>query len=174
VNDIPFSRPIKVDPLPRGGLEQAIEANAQERAALAALNGLPGIERLAARFDIVKWGRGVEVEGELTARVTQTCVVSLEPFEVDIDEPIAVKFLPPDAKPPQPAPAAHDIEDEDAPDPLIDGRIDLGAIASEFLTLALDPYPRKPGVAFEPPGDAPAPDSPFSRLRALADRDEPD
>jgi hypothetical protein len=174
VSDIEFSRPIKVDPLPRGGLEQAIEANAQERAALAALNSLPSIERLNASFNIVKWGRGIEVEGELTARLTQTCVVSLEPFEVEIEEPIAVRFLPPDAKPPQSAPAAHDIEDEDAPDPLIDGRIDLGAIASEFLTLALDPYPRKPGVAFEPPGDAPASESPFSRLRALADRDEPD
>jgi len=174
VSDPEFSRPIKVDPLPRGGLEQAIEANPQERAALAALNRLPNIERLNARFEIVKWGRGVDVQGELTARVTQTCVVSLEPFDVDIDEPIAVRFLPPDAKPPQPTLAAHDLEEEDAPDPLIDGRIDLGAIASEFLTLALDPYPRKPGVAFEPPGDAPAPDSPFSRLRAIADRDEPD
>jgi len=174
VSDPEFSRSIKVDPMPRGGLEQAIEANPQERAALAALNGLPNIERLAAHFRVVKWGRGVAVEGELTAHVTQTCVVSLEPFEIDIDEPIAVRFLPPDAKPREASPPAHDIEEEDAPDPLIDGRIDLGAIAAEFLTLALDPYPRKPGVAFEPPGEAPPPDSPFSRLRAIADRDEPD
>jgi uncharacterized metal-binding protein YceD (DUF177 family) len=174
VSDTEFNRSIKVDPLPRGGLEQTIEANPQERAALAALNGLPNIERLSARFLIVKWGKGVAVEGELAAHVTQTCVVSLEPFEIDIDEPIAVKFLPPDAKPPQAASAAHDIEDEDAPDPLIEGRIDLGAIASEFLTLALDPYPRKPGVLFEPSANAPAPESPFSGLRVIADRDEPD
>ncbi len=165
-----FSRPTRVQPLPRDGLALEIEANAQERAALAKLNGLPGIERLSASFRIAKWRRGVEVEGELSARVTQTCVVSLEPFEVDIDEPIEAKFLPVEAMP-----AATESEaDADAPDPLVDGRIDLGALASEFLTLALDPYPRKPGVAFEPSSPAKEPESPFSRLRALGDNEEPD
>ena len=160
-----FSRPLRVEPLPRDGLEMDIEANAAEREKLAALNGLPAIARLSASFRIKKWRRGVEVEGELSARLTQTCVVTLEPFEVDVEEPIDVRFLPG-------APA--DSLDEDAPDPLVDGKIDLGAVTSEFLTLALDPYPRKPGVAFEPPSDADGPDSPFARLRALAARDEPD
>ena len=35
---------------------------------------------------------------------------------------------------------------EDAPDPIVDGKIDLGALAAEFMILGLDPYPRKPGV----------------------------
>lgn len=59
----------------------------------------------------------------------------------------------------------------DPPDPITDGKIDLGTLASEFLTLGLDPYPRKPGVSFEPPGglgvDAAADESPFSILRKL-------
>ena len=164
-----FSRPLRVEPLPRDGLVQEIEANAAEREALAKLNNLPAIARLTARFTVTKWRRGVEVEGELSARVTQTCVVSLEPFDTDIEEPIEVRFLPQDPAAPPPA-----VLDENAPDPLVDGRIDLGAIASEFLTLALDPYPRKPGVAFEAPGDAPGPESPFAGLRALGDREEPD
>jgi hypothetical protein len=37
----------------------------------------------------------------------------------------------------------------DPPDPIVNGRIDLGALASEFLALGLDPYPRKPGVEFK-------------------------
>jgi uncharacterized metal-binding protein YceD (DUF177 family) len=170
MTELPFSRPLRVEPLPRDGLETEIEANAAERESLAALNGLPAIARLTARFVVKKWRRGVEVEGELSARVTQTCVVSLEPFEVDIDEPIDARFLPgaPGAAPPV------DPLEEDAPDPLIDGKIDLGALASEFLTLSLDPYPRKPGVAFEPPAEDEGPDSPFARLRSLAARDEPD
>ena len=43
------------------------------------------------------------------------------------------------------------LDGEDAPDPIVDGKIDLGALAAEFLALGLDPYPRKPGVAFAPP-----------------------
>ena len=164
-----FSRPLRVEPLPRDGLVQHIEASAEERAALARLNGLAEIAALKAHFRIVKWRRGVQVEGDLSARLTQTCVVSLEPFEVEIEEPIEVKFLPA-----QDGGVGPDSDDPDAPDELVDGKIDLGALASEFLTLALDPYPRKPGVAFEPPADAPDKASAFERLRALSERDEPD
>jgi len=170
MSEIEFSRPTRVQPLPRDGLKIEIEANAAERAALARLNRLPGIERLRASFQITKWRRGVQVEGELSARVTQTCVVSLEPFDADIDEPIDAKFLPAEAMSANP----ESIADEDAPDELIDGKIDLGALASEFLALALDPYPRKPGVAFEPPAQGNERESPFSRLRALGDNEEPD
>ena len=165
-----FSRPARVEPLPRDGLKIEIEANAAERSALARINDLPGIERLSASFRVTKWRRGVQVEGELSARVTQTCVVSLEPFDVDIDEPIDVKFLPAEAMPTDP----ESLADEDAPDELVDGKVDLGALASEFLTLALDPYPRKPGVAFEPPQELKERESPFSGLRALGDNEEPD
>jgi hypothetical protein len=56
----------------------------------------------------------------------------------------------------------------DPPDPIIGGRIDLGALAAEFLSLGLDPYPRKPGVDFEAPeGDAPGEESPFAALGKL-------
>ena len=41
-------------------------------------------------------------------------------------------------------------EEDDPPDPIVDGKIDLGALAAEFVALALDPYPRKPGARFEP------------------------
>jgi len=170
MSDIEFSRPVRVEPLPRGGLMEEIEANPEERAALARLNGLPSIERVSASFRILKWGKGVRVEGELSARVTRICVVSLEPFEVEIDEPIEAKFVPENARPP--SQEEYGLDDE--PDTLINGRIDLGALASEFLTLSLDPYPRKPGVEFAPPSEAPEPESPFNRLRALGNRDEPD
>jgi len=173
VNEIAFSRPLRVDPLPRAGLEKEIEATAAECERLAALNGLVAIPRLTARFRISKWRRGVHVEGELAARVTQTCVVSLEPFDADIEETIDVRFLPADAHKPHPESLALS-PDDDEPDELIDGKIDLGALAAEFLALSLDPYPRKPGVAFEPPGQGEEPDSPFDRLRVLSDREEPD
>ena len=52
------------------------------------------------------------------------------------------------------------LADEDDPDPVIDGKIDLGALAAEFFALGLDPYPRKPGVEFVAPAEEAA-----SRIR---------
>ena len=174
MSEIEFSRPVRVETLPRDGLVETIEANAQERAALAALNGLPDIARLSARFRIAKWKRGVRVEGEVSARVTQTCVVSLEPFEVDVEEPVEARYLPRDAKRPAPESAVDAVVDPDEPDEIVDGRIDLGALASEFLTLALDPYPRKPGAAFEAPAVPDDEATPFSALKPTSAREEPD
>ena len=55
----------------------------------------------------------------------------------------------------------------DAPEPIVDGLVDLGALVAEFLALGLDPYPRKPGVAFVEPTPLAEPGqtaSPFSVL----------
>jgi hypothetical protein len=41
------------------------------------------------------------------------------------------------------------LNEDDPPEPIVDGIIDLGAVTLEFLALALDPYPRKPGVSFD-------------------------
>ena len=158
--EVLFSRPVRVEALPKDGLTQTIEANPAERAALAALNGLPGIAKLTATFVLRRAGRGgVRVSGTVHAELTQTCVVSLEPFEATLDEPVDVRFAPPAEegaarRAASGAPAETVLLDaEDAPDPIVDGRIDLGALAAEFLALGLDPYPRKPGAQFAPPED---------------------
>ncbi len=148
-----FSRPVKVEPLPREGLTVTIEANAKERAALAKLDDLADLAKFTATFSIKKSGKGVRAVGALHAEATQICVVSLEPFDVTIDEPVDVRFEA--ARAPQAAAKGQaeigDLEAEDAPDPIIEGKIDVGALAAEFLALSLDPYPRKPGVEFEAP-----------------------
>ena len=55
----------------------------------------------------------------------------------------------------------------DGPEPLTGGVIDLGVIATEFLILAIDPYPRKPGAVFEAPDAPDDSDQPFAALAAL-------
>jgi hypothetical protein len=167
----PFSRRIRVDALPADGLSQTIEANADERAALAAANRLPAIASLTASFVVRRSGRaGARVTGDVHAEVTQLCVVSLEPFAATVDEAVDVRFAPAATAAAPRRGKGDDVEmveigGEDPPDPIIDGSIDLGALAAEFFALGLDPYPRKPGVAFEPPEDAEdADDSPFAAL----------
>ncbi|MGA3303623.1 MAG: DUF177 domain-containing protein [Methylovirgula sp.] len=172
-----FSHPILVAEVPEGGTDVSISADAKTLRALADVDNLPNIESLDAEFHIArKPDERFNVSGELRAKVTQICVVSLEPFESEIIEPIDVDFAQPkeaaelsakwDA-----AEAAHLEPGEGPPDPIIDGQIDLGALAAEFLALGLDPYPRKPGVAFEPPSAGESePETPFSVLKRLKER----
>jgi hypothetical protein len=152
MSDTPeFSRVVRVDTLPRDGLQQKISADAAECAALAGRFRLPAVESLQAEFTLKRSGRGVRVKGEVRARVTQTCIVSVEPFEAEVFEEVDVRFAPPKHESRRKPSAEEEIrfDAEDEPDPLIDGRVDLGELAAEFVALRLDPYPRKPGVEFE-------------------------
>jgi uncharacterized metal-binding protein YceD (DUF177 family) len=156
----PFSRPVRVESVPEGGVEHFVEADEADRRALAEIYGLPAIGSLTAKFALHRAGRGViRVRGEVHAEVTQTCVVSLEPFDAVLDERVDVRFASSSGdsasrrKPPVSSAesGAFAMGEEDEPDPTVDGKIDLGALAAEFMILGLDPYPRKPGVDFIPP-----------------------
>lgn len=176
-----LSRPLAVTEVPPEGLDIEIVATESECAELAKLNALPAIQSLTATLRARRWrGAGLEVAGELRAKIRQTCVVTLEDFDSDIVEPIEMRFAPPQEPPRARSRRGrlgddqahdahfHDPTAEDPPDPLVGGAVDLGAVVSEFLTLALDPYPRKPGAQFDEPAPASPPESlsPFARLRA--------
>lgn len=183
-----FSRPLQAAAVPAEGLDVVLRPNAEECAALARENDLRELTALEARLNVARRGTdGLEVSGRLAAKVRQTCVVTLEDFDAEVDEPVHLCFAPPpgpaksaSAAPrraakkserwkehveDEPAPARIVDLEEDAPDPLIGGAIDLGAIVGEFLTLGLDPYPRKPGARFSEPAPGGEEDSPFAALR---------
>lgn len=166
----PWSVPVALDDIPDTGLHMEIDADAQTRAALAALADVREVPALSATFDLVRQGAGVHVSGRVQARVGQTCVVTLEPIENAIDEPVDVEFVPgADA-----AQAGHVVEladeGEEPPEPLVDDKVDLGTLATEFLLLGIDPYPRKPGAEFAPPQAAEPSEHPFAGLEALKKR----
>jgi hypothetical protein len=178
-----FSHYVNVDEIPEAGLDVRIAADAPTLRALAAADKLPAIGRLEADFHVApKPGRRFNVSGEMRAKITQICGVSLEPFESDIVEPINVDFsLPANVKPargagsrasPDSSGVVVGLDDPDPPDMIVGGRIDLGVLMCEFLALGIDPYPRKPDIAFEPPNgpDSGEDDSPFRALRQLKDR----
>ena len=174
-NSVPiFSVPIRVDEVPETGRRVTLSPDASVRAALARAAGLLDLPRLEATFDIVRQGRGgVHVAGKVSATVRQTCVVTLEEIDNEIDETVDLTFV---AGARHAEASAHDGDGEgagptDAPEILADGTVDLGAIAAEFLLLGVDPYPRKSDAVFV----APAPDGtgnhPFAALAALKERD---
>lgn len=155
----PLSRPIKADALPAVGLDYTLDTTPAEREALAKDLRLPAILALRAIFRLTPQGRRIVVTGSVKARVTQTCVATLEKFDADLDEPVEIVFSD--------RPARPGDETEDEPDLIENGIIDLGQVAAEFLALGLDPYPRKPGAAFSAADGTDAEASPFAALKAL-------
>jgi hypothetical protein len=83
-----FSYLVNTDEVPEQGLDLTVSADAATRQALAAADGLVGIESLEADFHVARRGLAeFNVSGKLRARITQVCVVSLEPFETDVVDP---------------------------------------------------------------------------------------
>ena len=146
---VEFSRLVEVSRVPPGGMDEVIEADANERARLAARLGVPRVLSLTAQFNLMPWRRGgLRVRGRIEAEVEQVCVVSLETFVADLREEVERYFVG-EAEPGWSG-AVYDVDslEEDAPDLVTDGKIDLGELAAETLILAIDPYPRKPGAEF--------------------------
>ena len=169
----PWSVPIVVTQIPDTGVHRDIEAGAAERAAIAVVGDLRDVLSASASFDIMPIGQGrISVVGSVKARIGQTCVVTLDPIENDLDETIDLIFAP-EEQIPQLADlideaAEGDGEVADPPEPILNGIIDLGRVATDALFLGVDPYPRKPEAVFESPTipDDPA-DHPFAALKAL-------
>ena len=110
---------------------------------------------MEARFTLKPYRKaGVRVVGPVRTSITQTCVVTLEPFDSDLALDVDRTFEPASSKPRK----IRDLNDEgeieidletlDPPDLVVDGVLDLGAVICEELALSLDPFPRKPGVEF--------------------------
>jgi hypothetical protein len=172
--DRPWSVAVRLDEVPELGRHVELDAGAEMRAALVAPVGVDAIDRLTASFDLTRRGRdGLHVSGSVQATVRQTCVVTLEPVINTIDEAVEVDYAPPsEAKKatevvdPEEGDAAQSSPDE--PEPLVGNSVDLGLLATEFLLLGIDPYPRKADAAFEPPAAADDPAAhPFAALGAL-------
>lgn len=165
---VPWRAPISVGNVPEGGLRVELEADEPTCRAVAKAAGVSEIAHLKARFDLTRRGRnGLHVVGTVSALVGQLCVVSLEPVVNEVDEPIDVVFgvETPLATPAQSLDIAVDAPDP--PEPLVAGMVDLGVIATEFLILGIDPYPRKPGAAFVAPPDKETAGKAFAALAAL-------
>ncbi len=173
----PLSRTLRIDEI-RDGASGSIEATEAEMAAIAGLLDLRGLEGLAMTYRLTHAGGGrFRLKGELKAKVTQTCVVSLEPVQSNLDVPVEAEFWP------SAMIAAHKEGEEeqgrttltDWPEPIIDGRIDLGPIIYETLATSLEPYPKQEGVSFEWSQGPQEPSresatSPFAALGALKRR----
>jgi hypothetical protein len=196
-----FSHPVAVAEIPEQGVDVSLSADAATRAALAKADRLVGIAMLEADFHVARQGLArFNVTGTVRAKITQTCVLTLEPFDSDLVEEVDVDFAEPSTAVQSDAQAgaragarvraqasdqasaqasdhgdaqfgAAAWADRDPPDPIENGAIDLGALAAEFFALGLDPYPRKPGAEFAAVSDPQdVAERPFDVLKKLTGR----
>jgi hypothetical protein len=193
----PWSFSVRIENVPDEGAHFDISADDNVRTAIAALTGLKALMRLKASFDVTRRGPGLHVTGEISATVGQTCVVTLEPVENEVREVADLVFAPaaggPEsgdvppgsrnrrskAPPPQEPrtlqePSTLDLGGSEPPEDMVNGVVDLGALAVEYLLLGIDPYPRKPNAVFAAPRIGEASAHPFAALAKLKQKPDPD
>jgi hypothetical protein len=175
----PWQVPVAFEDVAETGRHFDLVADNDVRAAVARLVGVRDLPRLEANFDVTRHGTdGLHVSGRMSATVGQNCVVTLEPLVNEVEEDIDLVFAPPPPPVARKAGEAEAVEDAserpqrswNGPEPLVGGVVDLGALATEFLILGLDPYPRKPDAVFEAPQEVEPDPGPFTALAGLKEK----
>lgn len=156
MSDTPeFSKILVVDDVPPNGTVVRFEVSEAERAALATRFDIVALHSFKGSVGVKPWRRhGLVLEGRIEADLVQACIASLEEIDAHIDHKFVMHFLPlnmieRDVATTAKAEIIVDVQNDDPPEAIENGKIDLGEAMSEQLAIAIDPYPRKPGAAFE-------------------------
>lgn len=122
--------------------------------------GVSGLQNLTAELSLQRQNQIVYVQGAVSAKVTQPCVVTLDPVETEIKDEFEAWFADPEdavsiakarreretKKGGSELPMLDESED---PEPITEGQIDLGELATQYLSLAINPYVHAEGVEYE-------------------------
>ncbi len=168
----PIERIYNLAELSEAGYETVIAPDAAHLAMLAKFAGVEAVTAFEAKIELRRLSQNrFTYEAELTAEIVQSCVVTLEPVRTHIERAFhralhlvqAAHGRVPKEAIISPASAA-----DDEPEDIDSTRYDLAAPLLEEFVLAIDPYPRAPGVAFETQDEPGArPESPFAVLKKL-------
>lgn len=146
-----------------------LEPDDAARRRLAGRFGISAIPRMRAEVSLEREGDRVTANGRLVADIVQPCRISGDDFPVSIDEPVALRFVPPMGE------TAPDEEIELTADALDEieyegTAFDLGEALAQTLALAIDPFAEGPNAdvfrAEHGLNDS-APSGPFAALAAL-------
>jgi hypothetical protein len=161
-----------VQDISEAGLAVERSGSPEELDAIARSLELLSCRSLVARYALTpRAGGNIHLAGTLQAKVEQSCVVTLEPLLNDVAADFSVDYWP-ETELPEPTGGAVDIDDEAELEPIVAGQIEVGRVVFQALAGAIDLFPRKPGVSFEPPTEAAesSPESPFAALAKMKDK----
>jgi uncharacterized metal-binding protein YceD (DUF177 family) len=179
MNDASLSRPYNLGRLGQTGDEVILDADADERAAVAKAAELLEVPKFSARITLKKLSpTRFALHYDLAAEIVQACVVTLEPVAARITKDFVreLHHTPNINRAQLKEVLEKEVivspNDDDLPDEIESLHYDLAEPLLEEFLLAIDPYPRAPGVAFAPPeGMGDKPESPFAVLKALKSGD---
>lgn len=152
-----------------------VEPEADTSKAIADDLGLRGLRKLRLKGLLRPIGKyDWHLDVTLGATAVQECVVTLDPVTTRIDTGVTRRYL---TDLPEPTTEDLEIPEDDTVEPLPQ-KLDLIAVMSEALALALPDFPRAQGVAlgeaiFAAPGVTPMSDrdaKPLAGLGALRDK----
>lgn len=159
-------------------------ASERERMDIARRLGVTSVDRAEAEMTLERDTGSyiIHVKGAVKALINQSCVVSLAPLQNEVSDTFEAWYTD---KPEvlNLNKIRHEREsvmesevpimsERDDPDHVADGFIDLGELATQYLSLAIAPYPRAEGAGHEKSVDnimecntLPARKNPFAALK---------
>lgn len=146
-----IERVVDLDRMGPAGTALDIVASDGERTALARRFGFVALPAFSARVTVDRRVGGlIAVEGRLRGRIVQSCILTLDPVTQELDEAFRLVFKAGLSEEHDPESGEALVSAQaDAPEPLPGPLLDVGEIVAEQLSLAADPYPRRPGVKLE-------------------------
>ncbi|HYD28224.1 DUF177 domain-containing protein [Brevundimonas sp.] len=167
--DLPYSQPVRLHQV-GSGVTRRLEPDAAARARIAKALDLASLDAFSAEMTLAPAPGGWRLSGRVKASLAQTCGITLEPLPVEVDASFAIPLAEAESADGDSDEIVITLDDE-SPDPIEGGQVDLGQYAVEQLALQLDPFPRKPGAEFVQPPE-PTEISPFAVLKQLRSTDE--
>jgi len=166
----PIQRIYNLGDLSEAGYEKTVTGTAAELKRIAELEGVEAVTNFEGRVTLKRLAqKRFSFEADLNADVLQRCVVTLEPVKTHISRHISrMLHYFPGRYDERGGVVSLSATDDDGPEEVDSLKFDLAGPLLEEFSLAVDPYPRAPGVEFQLPQDEPAkPDNPFAILKAL-------
>ena len=157
-----YSFEISLDDLGKTPKRYRLSANESELKNIARRLETPSIEKLDGDMEVRATKTVIYVEGSLSASLIRECVASLELMDEQVAETFELEFS-------RVTPADEvDAFDLEAPEVIEGDMLDLGELLVQQLSLAMDPFPRKPDTpslaeAYAPPENV----SPFAELQGV-------
>jgi len=155
-----WSHFFNVGDIEKGREELTISPSEEECEDIARRVNVLGVKDVSAKLVVKRDGGAFHVSGQVEAVITQECVVTLDPIDTTISEPVEGWFADKEttvsfaaAKREREGISGHSeieiLDESDDPEPLIDNVIDLGELVTQHISLAIPPYPHKEGAEYE-------------------------
>ncbi len=163
---VPFEQFVELSGLSEAGMDVRLAPSQSERARIAQWSDVSALPSFKATVTLKRLSPSrFSYMAELEADVVQSCVVTLEPVTYRIERKFVreLHLTRIGRHRPEPGELAGGASGDEGPEEIDSPHYNVAGPVLEEFSLAIDPYPRVPGVVFDVP-EAPGPESPFAAL----------